>query len=310
MSYPIRTIVAGVADLVEADAVLAPAIQLAHRADAVLHLVHAFDLPEMTWDIYTRIGYRDGEAVQRHTAERLTELERLVRTLTRSERVHCHAIPHAAAQALHLVAKREQADLILTGATRHGLLGRAILGTTAQRVLRDSPAPVLVIRDPLPERLSRVLLTTDLSPFSAGIHELGLDVVEALCRDDAPDIRSLLVVWYGRELPPPLRSDLLEDGARRELQKFLRERRSRATPVTGVVRIGEPADGIAAEVRAWQPDLLVLGTHGRRGAARWVLGSVAEAALRSTPGAALVVPAGAYDALPLDTEAGEQEAES
>jgi nucleotide-binding universal stress UspA family protein len=290
MIYPVRTILAAVADLEAPYDVLGPAIDLAESTGATLHLVHAFDLPELTWDIYARIGYPDAGTLHEH-ADRLRErMEERVRALTTRDRVHCHAISGSPAAAVRSVARREQPDLIVIGATRHGRVGQAILGTTAQRVLRAARVPVLVLRGPLPARLQRVLLTTDLSPFSAGIHELGLDVVESVFGRDA-ELRSLLVVPYGTELPPPMRSDRLQAAAQHEVDEFLKARRERERSCTGVVRLGDPASGITTECRSWKPDLLVLGTHGRHGPERWVLGSVAEAALRGATTSVLVIPA-------------------
>jgi nucleotide-binding universal stress UspA family protein len=45
---------------------------------------------------------------------------------------------------------------------------------------------------------------------------------------------------------------------------------------------GRAADAIVAEANAWGADLIVLGTHGRRGARRLVMGSDAEEILRTT----------------------------
>ena len=49
------------------------------------------------------------------------------------------------------------------------------------------------------------------------------------------------------------------------------------------------ADGIAAEARRWKADIIVMGTHGRRGLSRVVLGSDAEAAVRSAAVPVLLV---------------------
>ena len=43
---------------------------------------------------------------------------------------------------------------------------------------------------------------------------------------------------------------------------------------------GRAADEILAEARKWRPDLIVMGTHGRRGVSRLVLGSNAELVAR------------------------------
>lgn len=43
-------------------------------------------------------------------------------------------------------AKREQAHMIVMGTHGHGLLGRAIMGSVAQRVVTDSEIPVLLVK--------------------------------------------------------------------------------------------------------------------------------------------------------------------
>jgi nucleotide-binding universal stress UspA family protein len=292
MDYSIRSVVAGVGDLDGPDPVLGPAIDFARRTGAILHLVHAFELPDLSWDIYARIGYPDRVALERHRAEVLSRLQSLGAEDEIGGRIRYHAIAGPAAPAVRGIARREDADLIIVGATRHRGVSRVLLGTTAQRVLRGAPVPVLVLRKPLPPQLRRVLLTTDLSPFSGGVHEFGLDVLDGIAQQDRPEIRSLLVVRYSAEFPPQIRSDMLEGAAQAELEKFLATRRERNGPVRPTVRLGDPANSIAAEARLWDADLVILGTHERAGPRRWLLGSVAEAALRNTDGNVLVVPAG------------------
>jgi nucleotide-binding universal stress UspA family protein len=52
---------------------------------------------------------------------------------------------------------------------------------------------------------------------------------------------------------------------------------------------GRAADAVVAEAKAWGADLIVLGTHGRRGAGRLVMGSDAEEIVRTTPVPVLLV---------------------
>jgi nucleotide-binding universal stress UspA family protein len=49
------------------------------------------------------------------------------------------------------------------------------------------------------------------------------------------------------------------------------------------------ADVVVDEIGNWPADLVVVGTHGRRGIGRWVLGSDAEQILRSSPVPVLLV---------------------
>lgn len=53
---------------------------------------------------------------------------------------------------------------------------------------------------------------------------------------------------------------------------------------------GRPAAGIVAFARKMKADLIVMGTHGRRGAAKLMFGSAAEGVLRRAPAPVLVVP--------------------
>jgi nucleotide-binding universal stress UspA family protein len=55
------------------------------------------------------------------------------------------------------------------------------------------------------------------------------------------------------------------------------------------MRLGET---VASEARQWEADLIVVGTHGRRGIGRVLLGSGAEQVIRSAPAPVLVIPGG------------------
>ena len=69
-------------------------------------------------------------------------------------------------------------------------------------------------------------------------------------------------------------------GARREAVKFLERHATRLAgrPVKAVISEAPPATGILDAAR--EEDLIVMGTHGRRGPARWWAGSVAERVVR------------------------------
>ena len=53
---------------------------------------------------------------------------------------------------------------------------------------------------------------------------------------------------------------------------------------------GSVADTIVDEARRWRADLIVMGTHGRRGVKRMLLGSEAESVVRCSPMPVLLVP--------------------
>jgi universal stress protein E len=298
----IRTIVVGVATT-EGDArnpargdeepVLGPAIALAQRLGATLHVVHVFELPQPILTAYaTHALYVDPDIETRYAAQMRDHLLSQLARYPGAERFHCHAVEGSPARRLAEFAALVEADLIMVGVNRRGDVWRHFLGSTAERVLRHAPVPVLVVRRPFEEPVRRVLLTTDLSAFGAGVHRGALRAVNALFGSPALELRALLVVSFDAMLPPPVRTDLLSGAATEALDDFIEGHTPRETRIEGKVRMGEPVREILHEASEWHADLLVLGTHGRSGVGRLLLGSTASAVLRDSSGNVLVIPAG------------------
>jgi len=91
-------------------------------------------------------------------------------------------------------------------------------------------------------------------------------------------------------LSPALLDGALRDAVRGDLTSLVGPARRAGLQARGKLRDGDPATetvGMARELRA---DLIVMGTSGRSGFSRWVLGSVAESVLRRAPCPVLTVP--------------------
>ena len=297
MITPIRNIVVGVATLGEDDAgggrhgedpVLAPAVALAKALGATLHVVHVHEMPAPFLSAYAQYApYVDPGFRTQYCRDQLARLERMTAGYDYG-RIRSHSIEGSPGRTLVEVAVREKAELVMVGATRRGRFWRNLLGTTADRVIRGSPVPVLVIHQPFVRPVRRVLLTTDLSDESAQLHDCGAETAARLFGGTL-ELRTLMVVWFDALLPPPLKEDALKDAAEAELRQFVAER-PRGSGITPCVRFGEVAREIGREADEWHADLLVLGTHGRSGFSRLALGSTAAAALRGASCNVLVVP--------------------
>lgn len=281
MYYQTRTIVAGIATPQD-DPVLLPALELASRCNAFLHLVHAPEIPDLRWKISgwggpAPVAPGDGEL---HPAEQVFHMGS-------RDRVDYHAVSAHPAAAILSIAHEVNADLVIVGATRRRPLAGRLFGSTGRRVIREAAAPVLVLSPVAPLDVARVLVPTDLSTDSAVAHEIGLDLVESLFPSGPIDVRSLQVVPDDPSLGPPAASD--------PLAEFLRARRARRTQVQPVTRNGDPVAQIVEEAQAWGAELIVLGSHGRTGAARILLGSTTEGVLGRTRTSILVVTPGAAE---------------
>jgi nucleotide-binding universal stress UspA family protein len=287
MTDRIPVIVAGVSELKANDPTLLVATEVARASGAELHLVHAYQLPPlMTLSPGMEVAFPEGYT--RYAELLLDSLRSAARALPGGEAAQCRVVLGAPGPMLASAAADVGADLLIVGAARRSRLGRAILGTTAQRVLREAKIPVLVARRPVARPPGRVLLTTDLSELSAAVHEAAVDTIDTFF--GAPEqVRSLVVLgWQG--VPAPLTPEAVTRAARAELETFLHERDPMVPVVEPAVRSGVIADEIVGEAREWDADLLVVGTHARGWGTRMMLGSVAEAALRDAPCNVLAVP--------------------
>jgi nucleotide-binding universal stress UspA family protein len=293
MNRPLRSIVAGIGRADEPDPHLSPALRIAEANGAALYLVHAYRLPDPLLSPYPEMAVFSPEVLRSTQQAVQSRLESQVAKAGGSARVEVRTVPVPADAALIDVAEEVGADLIMVGATERGTLSRTVLGTTAGRVLRTASVPVLVNRRPDSGLLRRVLMTTDLSDLSARAYQRGLAMVESLGAGDTVDVRTLLVVGDTLTTPPPARQQVLREIAESNLRPFL-ERASPGSPGTaGKVRLGDPATETLSEAGEWGADLVVLGTHGRGGLSRFLIGSVAESVVRQALCDVLVIPAAA-----------------
>jgi nucleotide-binding universal stress UspA family protein len=77
--------------------------------------------------------------------------------------------------------------------------------------------------------------------------------------------------------------------SRRQLARLAARAAKRGVKAEVVVRDGDVADQIVRACRTGKADLLVMGTHGRRGVRRFLLGSVAERTVATAPCPVLTV---------------------
>ncbi|MBI4541269.1 MAG: universal stress protein [Gemmatimonadetes bacterium] len=198
------------------------------------------------------------------------------------------------------VRARELKDaVIVVGAGRRRWLG-GLLGTTADRLLRTSEVPVLVVRGAVAPRLERVLAPVDFSPVSRGAAQVAVRWAQAL-QGAVVFFHVPQLEWRPIAEAPPgdrRRMEVVEaeqttlERARARLAALVRELEPDGVRVVREFgRYGAaPADAIAARIGEEDVDLVVMGTHGRSGLERAILGSVAESVIHRSHVPVLVVP--------------------
>src|SRR5581483_3858156 len=85
--------------------------------------------------------------------------------------------------------------------------------------------------------------------------------------------------------------DSLEKNAAEEMKKLAAPAKEAGVPADFEIRIGDVYDEIKYCIEAEKPELVVMGTHGRRGVERWFMGSTTEKLLRHSPVPLLTISA-------------------
>lgn len=260
---------------------------LARRAGAVLTLAHVVD---------------DDQPQRRVDAERGTAMALLneyAASIRDIEGVTCNprVVSGDASQAIVDTTVEVRAGLTVIGAHRRRLPRDIFLGTTAERTIRTSRVPVLMVRAVPAQEYRRILVGVDLSDNSAqALHVTerlrlggGLETT-VLHVFDAPGIALMMRPSVSKD---DLTAYLAREGnaAKEQLDRFLADQRSAPT-----LRLVRPQKSSTAGVLLdtageTSADLIIVGTHGRTGIAKLLLGSVAEEILRDSEIDVLTVPA-------------------
>jgi nucleotide-binding universal stress UspA family protein len=196
-----------------------------------------------------------------------------------------------------------KAWLIVIGAVGHGLARRLLVGSVAERTAESSPIPTLVVRPGgslaswiRGEHELKILAGYDFSAASdAALHwvnqltDIGKFQASVLYSNWPPDEARRL----GYEGPLPLAAN--PHDIQKNLEHDLNKRITALLPNQKVTAIVEPGwgtpEGYLFEMASREKvDLIVVGTHQRRGFGRVLLGSVSRAVLHHAKVAVAVIP--------------------
>jgi nucleotide-binding universal stress UspA family protein len=132
--------------------------------------------------------------------------------------------------------------------------------------------------------LRRFLVPTDFTETSDRALDWAIDL--------AARVGASVTVMHAYEIPvlgfpdgaliaTPEIATRISDAARSALDRTLERWKGRGVPLDAVLRDGVPYEEVNTLAEAIKADLIIIGTHGRRGLARALLGSVAENVIRT-----------------------------
>ncbi|MHC3437276.1 universal stress protein [Natrialbaceae archaeon A-gly3] len=260
-----------------ATAALEYAIDLAHDRGATLHVLYVVDTTRdgltATEEDVLAVYERNGRETVEAAAERA--VDRGVSAIEAVER----GDPH---EAIHEYAAEKDIDLLVMGTRGRQGLERFFLGSVAERVVRTSEVPVLTVQAGAGGSypLEDVLIATDGSECARAAIERGSSLAV-----DGATVHLLSVVDVAAVGGDVATGELLE-GLEATARESLEDGRDVATAagvgnVVSTLEVGRVAPEITSYAQAQDVDAIVVGTHGRRGVERYLMGSVAERVVRT-----------------------------
>lgn len=255
------------------------AAHLAAVHGAELHALHVTSepsegsrrlIPAGSLDAAAQLGIAAGPAAGPLPGDRI--IERVIRA-------------DSAPEGIVRYAEEHDIDLIVMGTHGRQALERMLIGSVAERVVREAPCPVLTVRAPGALNVRRILVPIDFSERS----KAAIPVAEELAEVYEASIELFFVIDEA-ELPVPgapllgpvhVAPEEVEARFRKLMKDLVKEYRN-GSVVEGTVQVGSPAATIL-DYAADHADLIVMSTHGRRGLQRFFLGSVAEKVIRRAP---------------------------
>lgn len=255
------------------------ALSLKEQADGELHIVHVqqrFETDERRF-LRPSLDTLNPELVRRIEDERAAEVRRIQERLKNLAADGGTWELRWGTPVTELLDASQSADLIVMGAHGANRLDAFFLGGTAGRLIRRSKVPVLTVRDEArTQKITKIVLATDFGDASHHAWHLiekwrsfGVEMVLAHVVDDPRYVEDEEYSRRAREALEAMRHD---DGIGVEL------------------RTGNPIEVLPALAQELDADVIAVGVRRHAGAVGLLLGSRADALVRSSPIPVLSVP--------------------
>jgi nucleotide-binding universal stress UspA family protein len=184
------------------------------------------------------------------------------------------------------------ADLTVVGEHGSNFFTSLFLGNMVDKLARTIRTPLLVVKKEAITRYRRVLVPVDFSENSKSAARMALEI--------APDAKIDFLHVFDVVLEEQMRSADIgnnflqdyhieaEENARRDLNQFIADIPG-SPPISREVAFGHPGHVIYDHAKSTQPDLIVLGKHGKSGLEERLLGSVSRHVLEQSSCDVLIV---------------------
>jgi len=187
--------------------------------------------------------------------------------------------------------KEQHTDLVVLGTHGHGRIGRLVLGSTTEGILRKLTIPVLTVRETRQMNFRRILFATDLSESSVRALDFVLNLAGAFQAKviAAHTVDKRMISAVDDAVRADLR-DIAAHQAKGKLAMIVTEGRRRGVEVCTMLAEGTVADQILKSAEESNADIIVLATAPKGAIERTVIGTTAERVVREARIPVLSIP--------------------
>ncbi len=277
------------------------------RYRASLAIIHIMENPHLDIPGGETGAFSFGELVNLYKEERQEEIISILRQkgghATDYEIIFKEGVPY---KEIADTARNVKADMIVMSSSTSGK-SQKFAGATTERTVRFAPCPVLSVNvnrdqkriekleslndlmDTSPDSKRTILLPTDFSEHS----EIASNYAIAFAKEYRADLIVLHVIETIAEvsflssidLPGYGTTSVYYDGllkdAKARVRNICNKAQDQGIKTREIIIYGNPRREILEIAEKELPDLIVMGTHGRKGFSRFISGSVTEAVVRN-----------------------------
>jgi nucleotide-binding universal stress UspA family protein len=268
------------------------AVDLAERSGAELHVAHVWNLTSMVVYPYSALPPNFPNIVEDDAQTILAEeCQRILAaggTVTRP-----HLLQGLPGEEIVELSRRIEADLIVTGSHGHEAIGRLVLGSVSEEIVRSAICPVLVVRSSMTAwPPTRLIVGNDGSDESENATELAA-AIASLVGASVLLMRILPKLPVSAKIDQNVRNEMM-DRLNDVLERRAEELRDEhGVHVETLATVGNPSR-VLVEIADTDPEcvLLAVGKRALSRMDRLRLGSVSNNVLHAAQGPVLIVPFG------------------
>jgi nucleotide-binding universal stress UspA family protein len=277
-----------------ADRATAHALSLAETFDATVHALSVVDIARLAGPFDA--GGVDASFIDRVREQAKKDIEHVENRWAQPDQYRGEVREGTPSRAILEYIDEHDIDLVAMGTHGRRGLSRFVLGSVTEHVLRASPVPVLATRasddDPPTLPYRNIMVPTDGSTCADGAVEHALDIASA----SGATVHAInvvdteLFVTAPGQMAPSGYIDTLEEKGKESVEEIATRGDAANVTVSKATAEGRPSEGILDYATENEIDLVVMGTHGRGGLDRFLLGSTTERVIRQSSFPVLAVP--------------------